>query len=104
MDEETQKIVMEQMKNLPSDVREAILSVDYKIKLQEITKRQRLMIDQAGKLEMETTLVVIGLEPLADFVENIQIHTCSWCVHNLDEVEAVNESKRQVVDIPNQCI
>jgi hypothetical protein len=72
MDEETQKIIQEQIKNLPNDVREAIVAVDYSTKLQEITKRQRLLIDQAAKLEMETTLVMIGLEPLADFIENIK--------------------------------
>lgn len=72
MDEETQKIIAEQMKALPKDVVEAIVSVDYKTKLQEITKRQRLLIDQAGKLEMEVTLIMIGLEPLADFIPNIQ--------------------------------
>ena len=72
MDEKTQKTIEEQMKNLPKDVLEAIISVDYKTQLQEITKRQRLLIDQAGKLEMETTLVMIGLEPLADFLGNIQ--------------------------------
>lgn len=72
MDEETKKIIDEQMAKLPDDVKEAILSVDYKVKLEEITKRQRLLIDQAGKLEMETTLVMIGLEPLADYVSNLQ--------------------------------
>ena len=72
MDEETQKIIAEQMKQLPSDVREAIISVDYQTKLQEITKRQKLLIDQAGKLEMETTLVMIGLEPLSDYIDNLQ--------------------------------
>jgi hypothetical protein len=72
MNEETQKIITEQMRILPADVKQAIISVDYKTKLQEITQRQRLLIDQAGKLEMETTLVMIGLEPLADFTGNIQ--------------------------------
>jgi hypothetical protein len=72
MDEEIQKIISDQLKRLPEDVRAAILSVDYKTKLQEITKRQRLLIDQAGKLEMETTLVMIGLEPVADYVTNVQ--------------------------------
>jgi len=72
MDPETQKIIADQIKNLPKDVKEAIISVDYKTKLQEITKRQKLLIDQAGKLEMETTLVMIGLEPLTDFIGNIQ--------------------------------
>ena len=72
MDSETQKTIDEQIARIPTDVREAIISVDYKTKLVEITKRQRLLIDQAGKLEMETTLVMIGLEPLADFIANIQ--------------------------------
>lgn len=72
MDDETQKIISDQLKKLPSDVKEAIVSVDYKTKLQEITKRQRLLIDQAAKLEMETTLVMIGLEPLVDYISNLQ--------------------------------
>ena len=72
MDQETEKIIADQMKNLPKDVLAAITSVDYKTKLQEITQRQKLLIDQAAKLEMETTLVMIGLEPLADYVGNLQ--------------------------------
>jgi restriction endonuclease len=72
MDQETEKIIADQMKKLPKDIVAAIVSVDYKTKLQEITKRQRLLIDQAGKLEMETTLVMIGLEPLADYVANLE--------------------------------
>jgi hypothetical protein len=72
MDEETQKIIQEQMKKVPEDIMMSIVSVDYQTKLQEIIKRQKLMIDQVGKLEMETTLVMIGLEPLADYVENLQ--------------------------------
>jgi hypothetical protein len=72
MDEETQKIIQEQMEKVPEDIMMSIVSVDYQTKMQEIIKRQRLMIDQVGKLEMETTLVMIGLEPMTDYVENIQ--------------------------------
>ncbi len=72
MDNETQKLIDSQLKLLPKNVKEAIVSVDYKTKLQEITQKQKLLIDQAGKLEMETTLVMIGLEPLADYIANIQ--------------------------------
>ena len=72
MDTETQKIISDQMKILPKNVVEAIVSVDYKSKLQGITQRQKLLIDQAGKLELETTLVMIGLEPLADYTSNLQ--------------------------------
>lgn len=60
------------MKILPRDVVDSIVSVDFKTKLQDITRRQKLLIDQAGKLEMETTLVMIGLEPLTDFIGNIE--------------------------------
>lgn len=70
--DETQKIIVEQMRILPADVKQAILSVDYKTKLQEITRRQKLLIDEAGKFEMETTLVMIGLETLADYMGNLQ--------------------------------
>jgi hypothetical protein len=72
MDSETEKIIAEQMNKLPEDVVAAIISVDYKAKLQDITKRQKLMIDQIGKVEMETTLVMLGLEPVADFAGNLQ--------------------------------
>lgn len=72
MDEETQKIIAEQLKHLPQDVREAIVSVDYQTKFQQITVRQKLLIDQAAKLDKETTLVMIGLVPLANYVKNIQ--------------------------------
>lgn len=72
MDEQTQKIIEDQMKIIPEDVATAIISVEYQAKLQEIIKRQRLLIDQAGKLEMETSLVMIGLEPVANYTNNIQ--------------------------------
>jgi hypothetical protein len=72
MNEEVQKIIAEQMKNLPKDVVASIASANYKTKLQEITQRQNLLINQAGALEMETSLVMIGLEPLADYIDNLQ--------------------------------
>jgi hypothetical protein len=72
MDSETEKIIAEQMKNIPEDVALAIISVEYQNKLKDIIKRQKLLIDQAGKLEFETTLVMIGLEPINDYTANIQ--------------------------------
>jgi hypothetical protein len=71
MDEETKKIIADQMEILPEDVKKAILSVDYSAKLQEVVKRNHLLIDQAGALETETTLTLLGLEPLSDYIENI---------------------------------
>jgi len=71
MDNDTQKILTEQFNKLPTNIRDAILSVDYRSKLQTITKNNKLMIDQAGKLEMETMLVMLGLEPLTDYTDNL---------------------------------
>ncbi|MFA6430617.1 MAG: hypothetical protein WC229_03180 [Candidatus Paceibacterota bacterium] len=71
MNEDTKKIIAEQMEVLPEDVKKAILSVDYRVQLQEIVKRNHLLIDQAGALETETTLTLLGLEPLENYVENI---------------------------------
>jgi hypothetical protein len=68
----TQEIIDEQVKKLPKEVRDAIVSVDYNTKLEEIYKRQKLLIDQSAKLEMETSLVMIGLEPITLYTENLQ--------------------------------
>ncbi|HPV33550.1 MAG TPA: hypothetical protein PLS91_01600, partial [Candidatus Paceibacterota bacterium] len=40
-------------------------------KLGEIVKNNRLMIDQAGKLEIETMLILLGIEPLEKYIKNL---------------------------------
>ncbi|MEI6528378.1 MAG: hypothetical protein WCO10_01760 [bacterium] len=72
MDDQFKKIIGEQLIKIPADIKAAIVSIDYKTKLQEITRRQKLLIDQAGRLETETTLVLLGLEKLGDYVSNLQ--------------------------------
>lgn len=72
MEQETQKIIADQLSTLPESLKNAITAIDYPRKLEVITKSNKLMIDQAGKLEMETTLVMLGLEPLADYVGNLE--------------------------------
>jgi hypothetical protein len=71
-DKTTQEIIEEQIQKLPKDVREAIISVDYNKKLEEIVKRQKILIDQAAKLETETSLVMIGLEPISSYINNLK--------------------------------
>ena len=72
MDNDTQKIISDQIAKLPAPIRNAIASVDYPAKLEQIAKDNKLMLDKAGKLETETTLVMLGLEPLADYLDNLQ--------------------------------
>ena len=61
----------EYINKLPSELKQAIFSVDYQKQLQEIVKRNRLMIDQAGKLEIETTLIMAGMEPMNEYNDNL---------------------------------
>lgn len=56
---------------LPAEIKQAIYSIDYPQKLQEIVRNNKLMIDQAGKLETETTLVMAGIEPMNKYVNNL---------------------------------
>ncbi len=59
------------IETLPPELKQAIYSIDYPKKLQEIVKNNKLMIDQAGKLEAETTLVMAGIEPMDKYVGNL---------------------------------
>lgn len=59
------------IETLPPEIKQAIYSIDYPKKLQEIVKNNKLLIDQAGKLEAETTLVMAGVEPMDKYVKNL---------------------------------
>ena len=72
MDETTTQDLKKQFDTLPIKVQNAILDVNLPTKLQEISKNNKLMIDQAGKLKTETILVLFGLEPLKNYVGNLK--------------------------------
>jgi CRISPR/Cas system-associated endoribonuclease Cas2 len=59
------------IETLPPEIKQAIYSIDYPQKLQEIVKNNKLLIDQAGKLEAETTLIMAGIEPMDKYVNNL---------------------------------
>jgi len=71
MDETLTTDLKKQFQALPKEVQQAISAADLPTKLQEIVKNNKLMIDQAGGLEIETTLVLFGLEPLENYVANL---------------------------------
>ena len=64
-------ILRERAKKIPKEVQEAIVSVDRRRRLANIAKNYQLHIDQAGVLDNETVLVMLGLESPDDFVGNI---------------------------------
>ena len=70
--DKTQEIIKEQLKTLPKIIKDAISSVDLGEKIKKIADKNMLHIDQAGDLENETVFVMLGLEPVEDYKENIR--------------------------------
>lgn len=56
---------------MPQDVQGAILAVDLRKKLETITEKQKLHLDQAGALENETLFIMLGLEHPKDYIRNV---------------------------------
>ncbi|OGG44333.1 hypothetical protein A2841_04130 [Candidatus Kaiserbacteria bacterium RIFCSPHIGHO2_01_FULL_48_10] len=69
--DETQQLIRERLAQIPKEVRDAINAVDLRPRLQKITEKYQLHIDQAGVLENETLFVMLGLEAPNDFPGNI---------------------------------
>lgn len=69
--EPAQQKLKERFSLLPRELQEAILAADLREKLKVVTDTHRLHIDQAGALENETILVMLGLEPLEDYRANL---------------------------------
>jgi hypothetical protein len=69
---DTNEIIKQRIKVLPSDIKEAIKNADLPIKFDKISNKHGLHIDQSGALQTETLLVMIGLETTDNYVSNIQ--------------------------------
>lgn len=63
--------IKEYLEKLPQNIKDIMYSLDYPKLLQEIVTKNKLLIDQGGKLEVETTLVLSGLNPLREYVDNL---------------------------------
>jgi len=72
MDDEVKKIIGESYKRLPFDLKKTIVSSETRQRLQAVVERHQLYSDQADDLEMETTLVMLGLRPPTDFITNVK--------------------------------
>ena len=94
------------IETLPAEIKQAIYSIDYPKKLQEIVKNNKLMIDQAGGLEAETTLVMAGIEPMDKYVSNLISNVglssiqASVVAHDVNETifKNIRESLRKIND------
>jgi hypothetical protein len=67
-----QEIIKNRYKELPADIQQAITNTDLAGKFEKIAQKHSLHIDQNGALQTETILVMLGLEPTEDYVNNVQ--------------------------------
>lgn len=67
-----QQIIKDRYKELPEDIQQAIKNTNLAEKFMVIANKHSLRIDQNGSLQTETLLVMLGLEPSEDYVDNVQ--------------------------------
>jgi hypothetical protein len=71
MDIDLERQIQQRLAELPADVQTAIRSSDQGPKLQTIGKKYNLHVDQIGKLEDETLLVMLGFADPGEFSEHL---------------------------------
>jgi len=94
------------IETLPPEIKAAIYSIDYPQKLQEIVRNNKLMIDQAGKLEAETTLVMAGIEPMDNYLKNLMSNVgltsiqASVVAHDVNELifKGIRDALKKIND------
>lgn len=72
MENDTQKIIQERFRELPKSLQKIITAFDFRNAFDDISERHNLHIDQAGNLENETMLALLGFESLDDFETNLE--------------------------------
>ena len=63
----TTQLLQDKFAALPPDLQSAITDSGFVDKLRDMSKTEKLMIDQAGSLEREVLLVLLGVMPLSEF-------------------------------------
>jgi len=63
--------IQERFNQLPQTLQDVILSGTFQQGIMSVAQKHNLHIDQTGKLENETMLVVLGIEPPDAFGENL---------------------------------
>jgi hypothetical protein len=71
MTEETEKTIKDRLEQLPQIVQDAILHSGWQEKIQGMAKRYSLHVDQTGDLQLETFMVMLGLDDPENFSTNL---------------------------------
>jgi hypothetical protein len=82
--EETTKLIQEQLKTLPDNLRHAIESTDWKLILSDFLTQYTLSPEILAGIERETMLVIYGFENPLNLIENLTQQV------PLEEEQAIN--------------
>jgi|GEM_PF-5219472 hypothetical protein len=67
----SEEVIKKQLENIPSGVRNAILRINSSGYIQKFSEKYGLRIDQAGALEKELLVVLLGLDNSSSFRNNL---------------------------------
>lgn len=71
MENDISQQIEKRLAELPEDVRNAVLSVEWEQKVQAIAQKHALHIDQSGALGDTTLMAMLGFFDMADFASHI---------------------------------
>ncbi|OHA91046.1 MAG: hypothetical protein A2832_01355 [Candidatus Zambryskibacteria bacterium RIFCSPHIGHO2_01_FULL_44_22b] len=71
MENDTNKLIKEQLKTLPQNLQRAIAAVPWKTLVEQIGKENGLSTEQIESLERETMFIIYAFEPAEDYIANI---------------------------------
>lgn len=94
--EDVKKELQTRFELLPEEIQKAITSTEYQMKLFEIAKKNKLTYEQLGTIEMETTMVLLGMTKPDDFRDEIQVELKL----NDPEIDALVKDISDVVFVP----
>jgi hypothetical protein len=101
--EEIKNAIKERFNNLQPEIQEAIMSSNYEKNLYEIGTKYKLNIEQMGKLEFNTTLVLLGQTHPNDYLDTLagDLNMPKETVNNI--VGDVNEKiMKNIIDLIKQ--
>jgi hypothetical protein len=70
--EEVQKELQTRFALLPEELQKVITSSDYQMKLFDLAKKYKMTYERLGTLELETTLVLLGMTHPKDFPQEMK--------------------------------
>lgn len=96
MTEKLQNIIKEEVKKLPTEAQEVINSFDWIKTTEEIGKKFFLTEDEVEDLQVETLLVLVGIEDGEFYAQNIEDNVGT----SREEAEKISEEVLQKIFVP----